>query len=159
MSFPLSHAAKNILSNGTYDNHHNTIKALDPHLNADKHVFVTTAQLLPLFAKDISDDFYNIGFNKTRKIHWYFPIADSPGSKFEDLMYKDIKKEENLMRGALWGALLKTTFFNKDGSIACLSLKGGKYFINLYNPKTLFKDKQNIFLTSSQVIPSYKCYN
>ncbi len=159
LSFPLSHTAKNILSNKVYDNHHNTIKVLEPYLSADKHIFITTAQLLPLFTKNISIDFYNTRFNKGRYVHWYFPVANSPGARFKDLMHRDIDKETYLMQDAIWGALLKTTSFNKQNTIACLSLKGGEFFINLYNPKILFKDKQNIFLTSSQVSPSDRCFN
>jgi len=74
-------------------------------------------------------------------------------------MHRDIDKETYLMQDAIWGSLLKTTSFNKQNTIACLSLKGGEFFINLYNPKILFKDKQNIFLTSSQVSPSDRCFN
>tara|TARA_B110000008_G_C16808791_1_gene499859 strand:- start:62 stop:931 length:870 start_codon:yes stop_codon:yes gene_type:complete len=159
LSFPLSHMAKITLSNEAYDNHHNTIKVLEPNLSADKHIFITTAQLLPLFSKDISIDFYNTRFNKGRNVHWYFPVANSIGARFKDLMLRDIDKETNLMQDAIWGSLLITTSFNKQNTIACLSLKGGEFFINLYNPKILFKDKQNIFLTSSQVSPSDHCFN
>ncbi len=56
------------------------------------------------------------------------------------------------------GRLNKTTVFNKSRSIACLTLKGGVSVINLYNPKTLFKDRNNIFLTSLEVTPSNKCF-
>jgi hypothetical protein len=111
-----------------------------------------------LFAKNISKDFYNLPFNKSRHVHWYFPIADSAGAKFKDLMQRDILNETHLMSNALWGALRLTTSFNKENTIACLKLKGGDFFINLHNPKILFKDKQNIYLTSPQVNPSDRCF-
>jgi hypothetical protein len=48
--------------------------------------------------------------------------------------------------------------FDRDNITACLSLKGGDFFINLYKPEILFKDRQNIFLTSSTVVPSNECF-
>jgi hypothetical protein len=158
LSFPMSHLAKSILSNDIYDNHNNTIKVLEPHLNSKKHIFITTGQLLPLFAKNISNDFYNTRFSKGRNVHWYFPIPDAPGARFKDLMYRDIDKEAHLMKDAIWGALRLTTSFNKDNTISCLKLKGGDFFINLHSPKILYKDRQNIFLTSPRVIPSDRCF-
>lgn len=158
LSFPISHLAKSMLSNDMYDNHHNTIEALEPYITSDQHFFITTGQLLPLLTMNISKDFYNIHFNKSRYVHWYFPIADSPGSRFKDLMRRDIHNEAHLMNNAIWGALRLTTSFNKENTIACLKLKGGDFYINLYSPKILFKDKQNIFLTSPQVNPSDRCF-
>ena len=154
LTFPLSHIAKNFLTNEVYDNPHNTIEALGPFLSADKHIFITTAQLLPLFTSQIASDFET----NNRNIHWYFPVADTPGSRFKELMRQDINIETHLMQDAIWGALIITTSFNKQNTIACLSLKGGDFFINLHNPKILFKDTHNIFLTSSEVIPSNKCF-
>ncbi len=62
------------------------------------------------------------------------------------------------MQIAIWGSLNKTTMFDRDNITACLSLKGGDFFINLYKPEILFKDRQNIFLTSSTVVPSNECF-
>jgi hypothetical protein len=159
LSLPILHTMKTYLSSGSYYNHHKTLNVLTPFLTNNRHIFITTAQLLPLFSENISTDLHNTHFAKGRYIHWYFPVADTPGARFKELMQQDINIETHLMQGAIWGALIKTTSFNKQNTIACLSLKGGDFFINLYNPKILFKDKQNIFLTSSEVIPSNHCLN
>jgi len=158
LSLPILHTMKTYLSNGNYYNHHKTLNILTPSLTNNRHIFITTAQLLPLFSENISADFHNAHFAKGRYVHWYFPVADSPGDRFKELMQQDIDIEAPLMQDAIWGALIKTTSFNTQNTIACLSLKGGEFFINLYNPKILFKDKQNIFLTSSTVVPSNECF-
>jgi hypothetical protein len=158
LSVPIFHSAKNYVSNGMYDNHHKTLEVLAPFLHNNQHIFITTAQLLPLFSNNIHVDFKNTTRSKRRNIHWYFPVANSPGDAFKRLMSEDIKNEQNLMTNALWGALNKTTAFNESMSIACLSLKGWRGVINLYKPKVVFQDKQNIFLTSSEVTPSNKCF-
>jgi hypothetical protein len=150
--------AKNYTTNGVYDNHSKTLEILAPFLYDNRHIFITTAQLLPLFADNISTDFENTRKSKKRNIHWYFPVADSPSMMFKKLISADVKKERHLMGNALWGALNKTTTFNSSRSIACLSLKGGDFVINLHKPKVLFRDRQNIFLTSLKVIPSKRCF-
>jgi hypothetical protein len=155
LSLPVFHLMKNYISNGNYDNHHKTIEMLSPYLDDNKHIFLTTGQLLPLFTDRISKDFQNIQKRKKEKVHWYFPIADTPGNNFKDLMRRDIKNDHTLMQGAIWGSLKKTTSTNDN--ITCLSLKGSKDYINLYNPIILFEDRQNIFMLSNQVIPSNQC--
>jgi hypothetical protein len=157
LSVPILHLAKNYVSNGMNDNHHKTLEALTPFLHNNQHIFITTAQLLPLFSNNIHNDFKNTARSKSRNIHWYFPVANSPGDAFKKLMSDDIKNEQNIMNSALWGALNITTVFNESMTIACLSLKGGKNVINLHKPQLVFQDKQNIFLTSSEVTPSSKC--
>jgi hypothetical protein len=157
LSVPILHLAKSYLSNGIYDNHHKTLEVLNPIKQNYKQIFITTAQLLPLFSDDIYIDFKNVSKLKHRRIHWYFPVANSPGDKFKKLIFKDIESDKNLMANSLWGALNKTTIFDKSMSMACLTLKGGVAIINLHKPKVVFKDKQNIFLTSSKVTPSNKC--
>jgi hypothetical protein len=155
LSFPISHTAKISLSNEVYDNHHNTISVLEKYLIEDSHFFITSAQLLPIFTSSIVSDFKT----NMRKIHWYFPVADSPGPRFKKLFQDDISSDYQLMSNAIWGALNRTVVFNDSKSIACLRLKGEVSMINLYNPVTIFKDRNNIFLTSSTVVPSNKCFN
>jgi len=155
LSLPVFHLLKNYISNGNYDNHHKTIEMLSPYLDDNKHIFITTGQLLPLFTDRISEDFQNIQKLKKEKVHWYFPIADTPGFYFKDLMSKDIRNDHLLMQDAIWGSLKKTT--STTNNITCLSLKGSRDYVNLYNPKILFEDRQNIFLLSDKVVPSSKC--
>lgn len=157
LSLPIFHVAKTYISNGTYDNHHKTLNEVLPYLDNDKEVFLTTAQLLPLFSNIISKDISFINISKSEKIHWYFPIADSPSSKFKLLMHEDIERDLDLMQGALWGSLKKTTNYNDFSEIFCLSLKGSMNYINLYDAKIIFEDRQNIFLISDKVVPSTKC--
>ena len=72
-------------------------------------------------------------------------------------MNQDINNDLDLMQGAIWGSLKKTVLFNNTNEIACLSLKGGKIYINLSNPQIIFEDRQNIFLLSNKVVPSNEC--
>ena len=155
LTFPISHTAKISLSNEAYDNHHNTINVLEKYLIEDRHFFITSAQLLPIFTSSIVLDFRS----NMRKIHWYFPAADSPDQRFKKLFQDDINTDYQLMSNAIWGGLSRTLTFNDSNSIACFTLKGGIFVINIYNPVTIFKDRNNIFLTSSTVAPSNKCFD
>jgi hypothetical protein len=110
-----------------------------------------------LFSKKISADILLLSTPYKEKIHWYFPIADSPSPKFKLLMNEDIKRDLNLMQGAIWGSLKKTVRLDEGNKIACLSLKGSQNYINLYDPEIIFEDRQNIFLLSNKVVPSIKC--
>ncbi len=157
LSSPMVHMAKIYISNGNYSNHHKTIDELGYVYNEEQHIFLTTAQLLPLFAKNISNDIKNIAISDGQKVHWYFPVADTPGQIFKELIYKDIENDVILMNQSIWGALKKTVKFYSNQSIACLSLKGIDMYVNLHNPKILFNDKYNIFLTSAKASVSNKC--
>jgi hypothetical protein len=157
LSLPIFHIGKIYVSNGSYDNHHNTLKAVRPLIEDDQEIFITTGQLLPLFSRKISTDILLFSPPYEEKIHWYFPIADSPSPQFKLLMNEDIKRDLNLMQGAIWGSLKKTVLFDDANKIACLSLKGSQNYINLYEPEIIFEDRQNIFLLSDKVVPSIQC--
>lgn len=155
------HAAKKHASNDEYDNHYKTLNELAPYLRDHQHIFITTAQLLPLFSGYIYNDFQNIAKNEKRTVHWYFPTADTSQGSMKKIMLQDIENEKKIMSNALWGALKKSVMFDESKSIACLSLKGGLDIgvINLHNPKVVFQDRQNVFLTSPEARPSGKCFN
>ena len=162
-SIPLSlvamHSIKMNLSNETFENHHKTIDKIKPFLASERHIFITTAQLLPLFADQISKDFYNISKFQKEIVHWYFPVADSASVDFREMINNDIIRDIPLMQNAVWGSLKKGASFSKNNQTACLSLKGTKKKVHLLNPKTIYEDRKNIFLIAASVIVAKSCDN
>ena len=142
---------------GSYFDHNRTVQQLDKYLTSDTHIFITTAQLLPLFSGRINKDFRNFSCASTKKVHWYFPIADSPGFNFKKLMDQSVNNDISLMNGSVWGSLKKFVLFDKDSLSACFPLKGGEHFMRAENPKIIYEDGDVIFLTSSRIFPSDDC--
>ena len=159
LSLAVMHSIKINLSNETFENHHKTIDTIKPFLTSKRHIFITTAQLLPLFADQISKDFYNKSKFQEKKIHWYFPVANSASVDFRKIINNDIIRDMPLMRNAVWGSLKKTVAFSKNNQTACLSLKGTKNKVHLLNPKTIYEDRKNIFLIAASVIVAKNCNN
>ena len=148
---------KSQIYNGNFENHHKTINTLSPFLNSERHIFITTAQLLPLFSNQISDDFRNVTKSNEKIIHWYFPVANDASPDFKEFIRNDFSNDRPLMNNSIWGALKKSVSFNQNDQTACLSLKGTRQKVSLRNPKIIFKDRKNIYLIAESVIVAKSC--
>ena len=158
LSLPFFHSLKVYASNGYYFNHHKTIESLSGKLLNNGHMFINSPQLLPLYADIINKNYLYKSDKKRIKIHWYFPVSDSPSMKSQELMLQSIFNDVTFMQGALWGTL-KEYFSLKSGS-ACLTLAAKKHYLKIDGVKVLYEDRDNIFFISDNVKLSTKaaCY-
>jgi hypothetical protein len=162
LSLPISHSLKVYAYDGYYYNHHKARGKLDSILSGDEHIFITSAQLLPLYSDKINKDFSTIRNMKKENIHWYFPVFTSHlGPLSQELILQSITKDAILMQGAVWGASKLYFTFNENSNLACLVLIGGKHYIKIKGIKELYEDRDNLFFLSESAKPSSKasCYD
>jgi hypothetical protein len=162
LSLPIFHSLKVYAYDGDYYNHHKARGKLDSILSGDEHIFISSAQLLPLYSDKINKDFSAVRNMKKENIHWYFPVHhSSPGPLSQELILQSITKDAILMQGAVWGASKLYFTFNENRNLACLALIGGKHYIKIKGIKVLHEDRDNLFILSESAKPSSKvlCYD
>lgn len=148
LSLPIFQSLKVYASNNQYFDHHKTLTELDGHLLDTRHLFINTPHLLPLFAKEINNNFLNKESNGIY-VHWYFPVSpDSPSIKSQEMMFQSILNDNAKMNGAIWGTLKK--YYYQDNKSACLILAARKHYLKFDSAKVLYEDRDNIFFKSNK---------
>jgi hypothetical protein len=158
LSLPFFHLLKIYIHDGNYFNHHKAIDILSSKAPNAGHIFINSPQLLPLYADAINKNFSNKVDKRKIKVHWYFPVPDSPSVKSQELMLQSIVNDTVEMQGAVWGTLKE--YLSLRGNSGCLTLAAKKHYLKIDGVKVLYEDRDNIFFISNNVKLSTKssCY-
>ena len=112
-------------------------------------LIIASPSLLPIFTDRVVKKF---GKEKTKNVHWFFPIMSNPSKKFLDLYNLELDRVlENDSKKLIWG-VSKKRIKKINNNDYCLPLTHDNLSIRLNSVEKIFEDRFHYFFISKEVI-------